>query len=89
MQPRDMAAPSTPVARKGNVLVTLTPNPSPKAKGENLDPFYPIVDSAAWVGRLVGVGARLIQLRIKNKDEGRSRARRARRSPSAARPARR
>ncbi len=34
-----------------------------------LDPFYPIVDSAAWVARLVGVGARLIQLRIKTKDE--------------------
>ena len=34
-----------------------------------LDPFYPIVDSAAWVGRLVGVGARLIQLRVKDKDE--------------------
>jgi thiamine-phosphate pyrophosphorylase len=32
----------------------------------SLDPFYPIVDSAAWVGRLVGVGARFIQLRIKN-----------------------
>ena len=31
-----------------------------------LDPFYPIVDSAAWVGRLVGVGAKLIQLRIKD-----------------------
>jgi thiamine-phosphate pyrophosphorylase len=27
--------------------------------------FYPIVDSADWVGRLVGAGARLIQLRIK------------------------
>jgi thiamine-phosphate pyrophosphorylase len=35
-----------------------------------LDPFYPIVDSAAWVGRLVGAGARLIQLRIKDRDEG-------------------
>jgi len=34
-----------------------------------LDPFYPIVDSAAWVGRLVGVGARLIQLRVKDRDE--------------------
>ena len=34
-----------------------------------LDPFYPIVDSAAWVGRLVGVGARLIQLRIKDATE--------------------
>jgi thiamine-phosphate pyrophosphorylase len=28
--------------------------------------FYPIVDSAEWVERLVGVGARLIQLRIKD-----------------------
>jgi thiamine-phosphate pyrophosphorylase len=34
-----------------------------------LDPFYPIVDSAAWVRRLVGVGARFIQLRIKDKDQ--------------------
>ena len=34
-----------------------------------LDPFYPIVDSAAWVGRLVGVGAKLIQLRIKDATE--------------------
>ena len=34
-----------------------------------LDPFYPIVDSAAWVGRLVGVGARFIQLRIKDATE--------------------
>jgi thiamine-phosphate pyrophosphorylase len=34
-----------------------------------LDPFYPIVDSADWVRRLVGVGARLIQLRMKDKDE--------------------
>ena len=35
----------------------------------NLDVFYPIVDSASWVGRLVGAGARLIQLRVKDKDE--------------------
>ena len=35
----------------------------------DLDPFYPIVDGAAWVARLVGVGARLVQLRIKNADE--------------------
>jgi len=35
----------------------------------SLDRFYPIVDSAAWVRRMVGVGARLIQLRIKGKDE--------------------
>ena len=34
-----------------------------------LDRFYPIVDSAAWVRRLVNVGARLIQLRAKDKDE--------------------
>lgn len=34
-----------------------------------LDPFYPIVDSAAWVARLVGAGARLIQLRVKDRDE--------------------
>jgi len=30
-----------------------------------LDRFYPIVDSVAWVERLVALGARLIQLRIK------------------------
>ncbi len=34
-----------------------------------LDPFYPIVDSAAWVERLVVAGARLIQLRMKDKGE--------------------
>jgi thiamine-phosphate pyrophosphorylase len=33
-----------------------------------LDPFYPIVDSAAWVSRLIGVGAKLIQLRVKDSD---------------------
>ena len=35
----------------------------------SLDPFYPIVDSAAWVERLVGAGARLIQLRVKDRPE--------------------
>jgi len=35
----------------------------------SLDRFYPIVDSAAWVGRLVGAGVRLIQLRVKDRDE--------------------
>jgi len=35
----------------------------------DLDAFYPIVDSAAWVARLVTVGARLIQLRIKERRE--------------------
>jgi thiamine-phosphate pyrophosphorylase len=34
-----------------------------------LDPFYPIVDSAAWVARLVACGATLIQLRIKDRSE--------------------
>lgn len=31
-----------------------------------LAPFYPIVDSAAWVRRLVPTGVKLIQLRIKD-----------------------
>jgi thiamine-phosphate pyrophosphorylase len=42
---------------------------SRQAEGHGLDPFYPIVDSAAWAARLVGAGARLIQLRVKDKDE--------------------
>jgi thiamine-phosphate pyrophosphorylase len=37
--------------------------------GAALDPFYPIVDSASWVARLVGAGAKLIQLRIKHMSE--------------------
>ena len=57
MPPRDMAAPSTPVV--GRRFSSLSA----------LDPFYPIVDSAAWVARLVGVGARLVQLRVKDADE--------------------
>ncbi|HYC26322.1 MAG TPA: thiamine phosphate synthase, partial [Roseiarcus sp.] len=32
-----------------------------------LDPFYPIVDSADWVVHLLAAGARLIQLRIKDR----------------------
>ena len=31
--------------------------------------FYPIVDSARWVARLLPVGARLIQLRLKDRSE--------------------
>lgn len=34
-----------------------------------LDPFYLIVDSSEWIERLVPLGVRLIQLRIKNADE--------------------
>ncbi|MCZ3376379.1 MULTISPECIES: thiamine phosphate synthase [unclassified Rhizobium] len=32
-----------------------------------LDPFYLIVDSAAWIQRLVPLGIRLVQLRIKDR----------------------
>ena len=35
----------------------------------SLDPFYPIVESAEWIARLVGAGARLIQLRVKDRPE--------------------
>ncbi len=34
-----------------------------------LDPFYLIVDSADWVARLVPLGVRLVQLRIKDAPE--------------------
>lgn len=34
-----------------------------------LDPFYPIVDSADWLARLVPLGVKLVQLRIKDVDE--------------------
>ena len=49
--------------------MTLTPDLSPGRRGARLDPFYPIVDSAAWVARIVGAGARFIQLRVKDEDE--------------------
>jgi thiamine-phosphate pyrophosphorylase len=35
----------------------------------NIAPFYPIVDSAAWVQRLVRLGARLLQLRVKDQPD--------------------
>lgn len=38
-----------------------------------LDPFYLIVDSADWIDRLVPVGVRLVQLRMKNVPEHRLR----------------
>lgn len=34
-----------------------------------LDPFYLIVDSATWIERLVPLGVKLVQLRIKAMDE--------------------
>jgi len=33
----------------------------------SLDPFYPIVDSADWVRRLLGAGVKLLQLRVKDR----------------------
>ncbi|WFE87928.1 thiamine phosphate synthase [Roseibium porphyridii] len=33
-----------------------------------LDPFYLIVDSASWISRLVPLGVKLVQLRIKDAD---------------------
>jgi thiamine-phosphate pyrophosphorylase len=32
-----------------------------------LDPFYPIVDSAGWIARLLPCGVRFVQLRIKDR----------------------
>lgn len=34
-----------------------------------LDPFYLIVDSADWIERLVPIGVKLVQLRMKNQPE--------------------
>ncbi len=34
-----------------------------------LDPFYLIVDSTAWIARLLPCGVRLVQLRIKNQPD--------------------
>lgn len=34
-----------------------------------LDPFYLIVDSAAWIERLVPLGVKLVQLRVKDRPE--------------------
>lgn len=34
-----------------------------------LDPFYLIVDSSGWIERLVPLGVKLVQLRIKDQDE--------------------
>lgn len=34
-----------------------------------LDRFYPIVDSTGWIGRLVRLGVKLVQLRIKDRTD--------------------
>lgn len=39
-----------------------------------LDPFYPIFDSADWLKRMVPLGIKLVQLRIKDKDDTELRA---------------
>jgi len=39
-----------------------------------LDPFYLIVDSAAWIARLLPCGVRLVQLRIKDQPDATVRA---------------
>ena len=39
-----------------------------------LDPFYLIVDSAGWIDRLVPLGVKLVQLRMKELPEARLRA---------------
>ena len=39
-----------------------------------LDPFYPIVDSAAWLRRLLPCGVKLVQLRVKDLDKDATRA---------------
>ena len=39
-----------------------------------LDPFYLIVDSANWIDRLIPVGVKLVQLRMKDLSEDRLRA---------------
>jgi thiamine-phosphate pyrophosphorylase len=33
---------------------------------QHLDRFYPVVDSAAWVERLAGLGVKTVQLRVKD-----------------------
>jgi len=39
-----------------------------------LDPFYPIFDSANWCERMVPLGIKLVQLRIKDKNDAELRA---------------
>lgn len=39
-----------------------------------LDPFYPIVDTAAWLHRLLPLGIKLVQLRVKERSEEDTRA---------------
>jgi hypothetical protein len=52
-----------------------------------LDPFYLIVDSADWIARLVPLGVKLVQLRIKDSTPAELRAEIRRRRRSARRMA--
>lgn len=40
-----------------------------KAAVMKLDPFYPIFDSADWLARMLPLGVRLVQLRVKDRTE--------------------
>ena len=60
--PRDMGCPLHARSRKGFSGMTA------------LDRFYPIVDSAAWIDRIVPLGVRLVQLRIKDRSPAELRA---------------
>lgn len=50
------------------VMAQLAPTPGAP------DVFYPIVPSAEWVARLVPLGVRVLQLRVKDKDDAHVRA---------------
>lgn len=39
-----------------------------------LDPFYPVLDNSDWLERLVPLGIKLVQLRVKEMDEAATRA---------------
>lgn len=40
-----------------------------KASAVKLDPFYPIFDSADWLARMLPLGVKLVQLRVKDRGE--------------------
>ena len=64
MEARDMAGPSTPVA--GTPFFDLGPKFPGSVRSVGLARFYPIVPDADWLGRLVPLGVRTVQLRIKD-----------------------
>lgn len=47
---------------------------SPRPAVLRLDPFYPILPDTDWLARLLPLGIRLVQLRIKDKDQATVRA---------------